>query len=127
MTQRFDPTEAQVLMATRLVRNGAKLKEIAFEMRITLHRVNICLNPNVRAKNAAAQRACRNRKNGGKVKLMNRVDGTGPSRISPEGIRARMDEMLAAYHTDNRNLTGRLLGDPLPMRSALNQREASHG
>ncbi len=128
MATTWNPSESQVSLVKSLRERGETIRQIAVLARISVHHVNHVLDPEYRAKQSEWCRKSRSRNLAGLVPFQNRVECNRASMPKAEEIASRLSERMHAIRNDYRNLTGVLLGDPLPTRSALYQRmELSNG
>jgi viroplasmin and RNaseH domain-containing protein len=122
MRANFPPTEAQIKRVHKLKAGGFRVKEIATVTGLTSYQVNGIVDPTFLARKHTADKRSRE-----KSKIYKSSLGDCRSAFEfREDLERRFAERAAQSINDNRNLTGRLMGDPLPSRSAIAQRE-HHG
>lgn len=105
-------TDQKIENIRRLKENGASLRALCAEFKMSDFEMRSIINPAWREMRRAQVRAARQRR------------GQGGISRHPEQGRVSRDEFLqrsATIPRDTRDLTARLFGDPLPGRSALDQ------
>lgn len=116
-------TEEQIEIGRKMLDQGATWTEVAVTLRVSFHAVQWALKPGYRERRREQDRANRLYKTRKPKPAAGAIIGhsNGARSVSP-GDAARA---LASVPPDTRNRTSRLFGDPLPGRSALDQRGAS--
>lgn len=104
MGRRRIPIDLVKLQAMR--DRGMSIREIAEEMKVSKNAILYALDPE--------KRACQAERD-----FEKRIKREGRQYVPVEFYKAKEKEVFPPLPPDTRDLTGRLLGDPLPERSAL--------
>lgn len=113
MTKFRDKTELKLRAIAMIERGDMSGREIARELGVS-HTAIRCWIDTAYRKRRNAEALLRDRESRAR---------RSPHRRAKEPSKARQDEVLQIVPLDTRGLTGRLCGDPLPGRSALEKRQ----